>query len=394
MPPNNIATPDELSSIAAFSHVVGSIYDCALDPARWPEAIREICAAASCCAGVIGVNDLTSGAARLQQHWNYEQEWLDRMVLYGPEIAGWLRSAPEHYLRPLDEPLLVMSVVGREVIERSRYYNEWLRPKGIIDALQLTVLRQSDRVGVLALSRHESSGQIAEHEVAIMRLLSPHIRRAVAISDVIDIQAMAVGTFEASLDLIANGVVLVDAGAAIVHANRAARAMLAAGSPIRSDRGGLRTLLPEATTALQAAIAKSTGNEAAIGGAGIGIPAPQAEGEPALIHVLPLAHGDVRARIAPRASAALFITPAVGGMDNSAAALAALFDLTSAELRTLERILAGDTLAEAAEALEVAITTVRTHLAHIFDKTGTSRQAELIRLAARLTPPVGRPSAS
>jgi hypothetical protein len=39
------------------------------------------------------------------------------------------------------------------------------------------------------------------------------------------------------------------------------------------------------------------------------------------------------------------------------------------------------------QALDVALTTVRTHLAHIFDKTGTSRQAELVRLAARLAPP-------
>src|SRR5258708_1263584 len=117
---------------------------------------------------------------------------------------------------------------------------------------------------------------------------------------------------------------------------------------------------------------------------------PQADGEPSLIHVLPLMHGDVRGRIAPRASAALFITPAVGGSDNSAVSLAALFDLTSAELRTLERIIAGDTLSEAAQALEVAITTVRTHLAHIFDKTGTSRQADLIRLAAKFAPPIGR----
>ena len=51
----------------------------------------------------------------------------------------------------------------------------------------------------------------------IVRLLSPHIRRAMAVSDVLDIQAVAVGTFEASFDLIACGVVLVDARGAIIH---------------------------------------------------------------------------------------------------------------------------------------------------------------------------------
>ena len=33
-----------------------------------------------------------------------------------------------------------------------------------------------------------------------------------------------------------------------------------------------------------------------------------------------------------------------------------------------------------AERLEMKITTARTHLAAIFDKTGTRRQAELVRL--------------
>jgi len=380
----------DIPSITAFSHTVGSIYDCALDPARWPEAIREVCSATTCIAGVISVSDLTTGATRLQQHWNFERDWLDRMVLYGPEIAEMLKSVPDLQTRPIDEPVVCARDFDPAVVQRSRYYNEWVRPQGVIDALNLTVLRQRDRMGSLAMSRHERDGAFTDRDIAILRLLAPHIRRAVAISDVLDMQAVTAGTFEASLDLIATGVVLVDADARVIHANRAARAMLTARSPIRSERGELRTNLPETTAALKAAIAKCAGNEAAIGSAGIGIPAPQADGDPALIHVLPLMSGDVRGRIAPRASAALFISPAPDGMGSRAAALGTLFSLTPAEVRTLERLIAGDTLAEAAATLGVSITTVRTHLARIFDKTGTSRQAELIGLAAKFSPPVGR----
>jgi DNA-binding CsgD family transcriptional regulator len=381
----------DIPSIAAFSHTVGSIYDCALDPARWPEAIREVCSATICVAGVISVSDLATGATRLQQHWNFDRHWLDRMVLYGPEIVGMLSSIPDLQTRSIDEPVVAARDVDPAVLQHSRYYNEWVRPQGVIDAFNLTVLRQRDRIGSLALSRHERDGTITDRDVATLRLLAPHIRRAIAISDVLDMQAVAVGTFEASLDLIATGVVLVDARAAVIHANRAARAMLAAGSPIRSERGELRTSLPETTAALKAAIAKCAGNETAIGAAGIGIPAPQADGAPALIHVLPLMSGDVRGRIAPRACAALFITPAVDGLGSPAAALATLFGLTPGEVRVLERLLAGDTLAEAAATLGVSVTTVRTHLARIFDKTGTSRQAELIAMAAKFSPPIGRP---
>jgi DNA-binding CsgD family transcriptional regulator/PAS domain-containing protein len=381
--------PDHIPSIAAFSQTVGSIYDCALDPARWPEAIREVCAATTCMGGVIAVSDLVTGATRLQQHWNLGQAWLDRMVLYGPEIAEMLSSVPDLQARPIDEPMVGARDFDPAVLQRSRYYNEWVRPQGVIDVFNLTVLRQRDRIGSFAMSRHESNGVITDRDIEIVRLLAPHIRRAIAISDVLDMRAVTIGTFESSLDLMAAGVVLVDGHARIIHANRAAQSMLAAGAPIRSDRGELRTYLPETTTALKAAIAKAAGNEAAIGSAGVGVPAPQADGAPALIHVLPLANGDVRTRIAPRASAALFITPAPDGFGTPPAALAALFDLSPAETRTLERLIAGDTLAHAADKLGIAVTTVRTHLAHIFEKTGTSRQAELIGLAAKFAPPIG-----
>jgi DNA-binding CsgD family transcriptional regulator len=391
MPFKTADPPDDVIPITAFSRAVECIYDCAFDPAGWPQAIREVCAVARCVAGVIGVTDLITNAARLRQTWGFEPASLERMVHYAPDVAEMWRSIPDLHTRPLDEPV----VMSRDapVMLRSGYYIEWVQPQGIIDAISLTVLRQRDRVGEFSLSRHESAGTVTGRDIAIVRLLAPHIRRAVAIGDALDMQAMTVSTFEASLDLIATGVVLIDDDAKIIHANRAGRSMLAIGSPIRSERGALRTCRPETSAALKTAIAKAISDEAAIGSAGIGIPTPQANGEAGLIHVLPLMRGDVQARIAPRASAALFITVAADGVGPPPAVLAALFDLSAAEVRTLERLLAGDTLAEAAHKLGIAITTARTHLAHIFDKTGASRQADLIHLAAKFSSPVGRPGA-
>jgi DNA-binding CsgD family transcriptional regulator len=384
--------PDDIPSIAEFSQLVGSIYDCALDPTRWAEAVHGICDSANCVRGIVHVVDMTTGGLRLQEHWNWTPEWFEAASRYGPEIAAILSGVPQLYSRPLDEPFSVMRDVP--ALLHSRYYKEWIRPHRVIDGIQINLLRQRDRIGALALSRHEDAGVITDRELAIARLLAPHIRRAVVISDAIDMRAVTIGTFEASLDLIATSVVLADASARIIHANRAAQAMLDAGSPIRSDRGELRAHLPETTAALKTAIARCTGNEVTIGATGIGIPAPRADGEPMLIHALPLASGDLRGRIAPGASAALFVTPARDGVGAPPAALAALFDLSPAETRTLERVIAGDTLAEAADKLGVALTTVRTHLAHIFEKTGASRQAELIHLAAKFSPPSGSRSGS
>jgi DNA-binding CsgD family transcriptional regulator len=56
------------------------------------------------------------------------------------------------------------------------------------------------------------------------------------------------------------------------------------------------------------------------------------------------------------------------------------FSLTSAESRLAVEILKGDGRAAAAKRRGISDATAKTQLASIFDKTGTHRQAELIRL--------------
>lgn len=58
-----------------------------------------------------------------------------------------------------------------------------------------------------------------------------------------------------------------------------------------------------------------------------------------------------------------------------------LFALTSAETRVLKLLLEDRSPRQIAAELGVAITTVRSHLAALFSKTGTRRQSELVRVA-------------
>jgi DNA-binding CsgD family transcriptional regulator len=67
------------------------------------------------------------------------------------------------------------------------------------------------------------------------------------------------------------------------------------------------------------------------------------------------------------------------------AAAAALYKLTSSEKQILGHILSGRTLAEIAELLGVARSTVKSHLQAIYRKTDTHRQADLVRLTGGLT---------
>jgi DNA-binding CsgD family transcriptional regulator len=375
-------------SNAAFSNIVGTIYDCALDPALWPDVIREVCRASNFVAGIIDVTELSSRSVRLHKYWNYDPIWIERLGRdYGEELAGYWASIPNLMTRPLDEPLCASRVLTRPVMIETRYYREWVRPQGFIDAAALMMLRERDRVGTIAMSRHESAGEITDQDLEVIELLAPHLRRAVAISDVLNMQTIKIGTFEGAFDLLQAGVLFADHDCKIIHANRSARAMLEKGSPIQSVHGELKTQLPQTTAALKKAVAVAM--EPAIGRMGIGVPVLQSDGDPAYIHVLPLMTGDTRSRLEPRATAALFVTVKDGGAGPPAEAIAAVSDLSPAEIRVLQRLLAGRAPAEVADDLALAMPTVRTHLANIYAKTGTSRQSDVIRLASQLVSPAG-----
>jgi DNA-binding CsgD family transcriptional regulator len=228
---------------------------------------------------------------------------------------------------------------------------------------------------------------VTPRELELGGLLLPHLRRAVTISNVLDVRTIERARMAEALDVLRCGVVLVNRQGAILHANRAAEGMLRSGGPVREVRGELRARAPAAARELRDAIALAARDEAGIGNRGLAIRLSGAEAAPVFAHVLPLTGSDFRTRLRPDAAAAVFVGDAPDARD-WARTIAGAFGLTPAETRLLAALLAGRRLAEAAADLGVAASTARTHLDAIFAKTGATRQAELMRLALQVAPPV------
>jgi DNA-binding CsgD family transcriptional regulator len=191
-----------------------------------------------------------------------------------------------------------------------------------------------------------------------------------------------------SLDALRCAVVLTNEHGAILHANRAAEEMLHNGGPIRNAKGVLQASLASAVSELRAALAAAARDEAGICRNGLAIRLAASDTPPVFAHVLPLTGSDFRTRLQPAAVAAVFIGAPVDE-HNGAGMVAAAFDLTRAETRVLASLLAGRTLVETATALGITRATANTHLDHVFQKTGVTRQAELIRLSLGLISPTG-----
>ena len=207
----------------------------------------------------------------------------------------------------------------------------------------VSILKTPSRLASLSVVRPIEVGWAGPRELEILRLLSPHVRRAVSIADLIDMRALVATAFESTLDSLSVPIVLVDETGFIKHANGSARSLLADGDPIVSERGVLRAAIPSVAGPLAAAIAQTARPELQMGKIGIDVPVPYADGRPGFAHVLPIGSGAVRGALGPRATAAVFLTPSAEPQRPPAAAWAATFGFTPAEMRMLELLVQGHT---------------------------------------------------
>jgi DNA-binding CsgD family transcriptional regulator len=377
-----------MPSIQHVSALIGTIYDCVAAPENWERALHQICAELCFATGVLAVNAVRQGETAIFASVGLTPDWLARAPAYDADaLALW---GGETRLRqfPLEEPILNSQIVDRATVENNRWYKEFGEPQGLTDGVAIILTRDAGGVGNLAFGRHYTAGPVRDAELAQLRLIAPHVRRAVTISRLLDLQAVAASTFASALDAFAAAVILVDEHLGIVHANARGTGMLAARDPLRSDQGGLRLPSTVATDALRTAIALSSRNEIELGRRGMSIPIRCADGTPCVAHVLPLRRKQLRKGLLDRVIAAVFIAPAVSPPRLPADALALLYDLTPAEVRVFELIADGKTPTESSVALGIAPSTVKTHLLRLFEKTGCNRQADLVRLAASMSIPL------
>jgi DNA-binding CsgD family transcriptional regulator len=107
-----------------------------------------------------------------------------------------------------------------------------------------------------------------------------------------------------------------------------------------------------------------------------------------VVHVVPLCP---RTAVVPPGKeysvAGLIMVDCQRGIADRINVFADLFDLTSAEARVVSQLVSGRGLTKAASHLNIARSTARYHLTNILGKTGSHRQAELVRVFYEVTIP-------
>lgn len=368
----------------SLNELIGSIYDAVIDPARWHGVIDEIRRRYNFEIAMLSAISLSSGTSLIHVSANVPEEYERSVLGYDSDIVELWGGPAQIAKLMVEEPILTTEVLDPAKWEVNRFYREWCRPQGLEDQVVIQLSIDNSMVANLGLGRHVSKLPVTRDEMSDLRIIAPHLRRAVLISHLLDGATSRADTFEAALSAMISGAVIVDGDMRILHANAAGRAMLDAGDPIRSVAGKLELPVELVAGQLEAAVRATTGPESELRRRGMGIPTRRGDGTALVIHVLPLKRRSNRSGLQPAAAAAVFVSETGARAPLPIDAVSMLFELTPAEARVFELLSAGQSSRQIAEALSVAETTVKTHLGSLYSKTNTHRRAELVRLASEL----------
>jgi DNA-binding CsgD family transcriptional regulator/PAS domain-containing protein len=366
----------------ALSILTAELYDAALDRALWPAAMSDAsCFMESFSSVVYEWSRSGEGRGFIYDDGELDPEY---QALYHDRDVRLDPVTSENHQASIEEPFSISDVLDAESYRQSAFYREWSGPQHIVDLLTAPMLRTGRSTILFGAIRHERDGAVDEPMRRRMRLLAPHMRRALALTDIVGTAAPRAAEFENVLDGLRTGVFLADAEGRVLHANAAGNELLAEGDALRARNGRLSPSDLAAASALSLALEAAGNGTLPSGDSGHGIALAGQGGDHFAMHLLPLVGGRKRA---DGAAAAVFVQRTTQAMI-APDLVGRAFGLTPAEQRVLAHIVEAGSVAEAAERLRVSETTVKTHLHRVFSKTGTARQADLVKLLTGFAGPL------
>jgi DNA-binding CsgD family transcriptional regulator/PAS domain-containing protein len=364
---------------------LGLLYDATLDSALWVpvmERFADLIGGTGVCISHLNMFDGTGSAigARVDPAAAdlYFEYYAQRNPLSNVDN-------PAVYLRDWTPRILTdEDWMPKDALLRTEYYNDFQSPQDFDSTLMIRLGKQDPFISVLNVMRPRRSGQFGPAEIALAESLHPHLIRAFRISRQFAELQLARDGMAQALDISPHGIFLIDESGRVRHANRAGEALINEGGALSVVGGRLAAASPDATRQLHGLImrAASPGRETRVGGS-MAVTSPKRR-VPLSLTVAPLRMHRFEF-LRDRLAAIACVVDPESGASPPQRALRDLFGLTPAESKVAMALFEGRTSKEAADHLGLSFHTVRVHLAHIFGKTQTNRQSELVRLMMGVT---------
>ena len=352
--------------------LIDRIYECSFVPELWPEIMDELARITDARGGqlfsVRGKSVKWAGSENLNTVFHeYVHDGWFATCNRGVCVMG---AIEPRFFREFD-------FWTEQQLDDVPIYRDFFRPRGLGWSASTGLRMPTGDNIVLTIEREFGRGPLEKGPVEQLNELRPHLARAAFVSARLGLQR-AKGAHDtlASLGLPA---LLLDQEGTVVEAN----ALIEDLPGEIQWRAGNQVALRDKSANGQLFAALATLDSAG-GGAPHSFALRDADHRATMVaHVVPIrrsAHD-----LFARSYALLVLTPVEPQKAPSAELMRSLFDLTAAEARVARGLVKGDTLDEIAAAGDVAISTVRSQLRQVLDKTGCARQAEVVALLANVT---------
>jgi DNA-binding CsgD family transcriptional regulator len=349
--------------------LVDRIYECSFAPELWPNVLDRLAQVADASGGTFFVASPTkvlswtaSEPLRGGMEWFANSDVLARGEradrLCAARHAGFLL---EHELYDTDEQMAA-----------DPFYRELLWPAGLGWGTGTAIPLPTGETLYLTLERFRSRGPVETSVIQQLDVLRPHLARSALMSARLQLERARVAS--ETLALIGLPALVFDNLGRVLAANHLIEALTDQIRWRAQDRVSLKD--SSANALFQQAIAglDVEGATPVLSFASRGADA----GAAMVVHVVPIRglSRDVFARCA----GVLVITPVTAPQAPPVELVQSLFDLTPAEARIARSLTTGETVEAIASRGGVSLNTVRTQLRGVLEKTGCSRQAEVVAL--------------
>ena len=364
-----------------FDRIVASLHEATLDDAHWAGASALIDEAlrtkgSGLVFGAGGPGEKAQIFFARFFHRGRRQEELEREYynVYYPvdERVPRIRQLPDSRVVP------VRDLYTDEERKTSAAYNEMLARAHVQRGLNVRLDGPNGSRVVWRISDPIASDGWTSRQIESVRRLLPHVRHCVAMRRWLAGAGALGRTLDSLLASTGCGIVQLDWRGRILEANDRARELLRTGDGLCDQDGFLFSPSPDDDAGLQMLLTRALPPFGAQGAAGsatlrrsVGLP-------PLRLHVSPVGSRETESLAWPVAAIVVVDPGSETRVDPGV--VAERLGLTPAESRVAALLAEGKTVLEVASETGCKVTTIRTHVRHIFDKHGIRRQVDLVQL--------------
>lgn len=373
-----------MNAEALLESLIQRIYEAAAGTASWASFL--VCLAGALDSGfpTFFFADPTKQEGSLAISVGMDEKSFHEYGRYYHPLNVWTRGAAQRDLVHPGMVRLSHELCSRRDLLRSEWYADFCRPHNWSQGMAATILRDGAQSSNVAVFADGARRPYDDDDAALFRALLPHLQRGLRMHMHLAASHARGQALEAALNGLNIPVLLVSAETKILFMNAAAEELLRVSDGLVAEGGVLRALLLEETRALQtlvAGAAQTSARHGRMSGGRLRV-SRRLSREPLEIDISPLPSRRDEWLLKQSPAAALFVIDRSRLQIADDSALIRLHGLTASEARVARAISRGLSGKVICRDLNISYNTLKTHLKHIYAKTQTRHQIDLLRVLA------------